>query len=124
MRNDHSINNLQVSLDVINTLKGEFDELINSKRLKSQITTIGELIRVLWNRNLFYSDANTKNLILTHITCNKQKDVIHEYIKSLVGAKDSIGPQNVYGNIFCCCFLLHMHIIFSVHFHLYCSKTS
>lgn len=100
MRDDHPINNLQVSLNVIDCLIAEFEDSINSKRLKSQITTIGELIRALWNRNLFYSDENTKDQIFKYITCNKQKDIIREYITSLVATGDFNGPQNVYGNIF------------------------
>lgn len=101
MRNDdHPINHLQVSLDIVHCLLDEFEGSVNSKRLKSQITTIGELIRVLWNRDLFYSDANTKSHILKYIKCNEQRDIIQEYIESLVVTKDFNDRQNVYGNMF------------------------
>lgn len=99
MPDDHPINNLQISFDTIDCLLAEFEDSINSKRLKSQITTVGELIRVLCNRNLFYSDENTKNNIFKYITCNNQKDIIQQYIASLTATDDFNGPQNVYGKI-------------------------
>lgn len=108
MLDDHPINNLQISLNVLDCLLAEFEDSISSKRLKSQITTIGDLIRVLWNRNLFYSDANTKNHIFKYITCSKQKDIIQQYIQSLIANDDFNGPpQNVYGNLRVCFFFFN-----------------
>lgn len=97
MRDDHFINNLKISSHILDCLRAEFEELINSKRLTSQITTIGQLIRVLWNRNLFFSDENTKNNIFKYIESNEQRHIIQEYIASLIGDDHFDGPQNVYG---------------------------
>lgn len=99
MRDDNPINNLQISSDILSCLRAEFEESINSKRLTSQITTIEQLIRVLWNRNLFYSDENTKSHIFKYIRSSEQRDIIQGYITSLTATDDFNGPQNVYGSI-------------------------
>lgn len=120
MQYDHPINKIQIPLDAINDLLDEFDGSINSKRIKSQITTISELIRVLWNRNLFYSDAHTRKHISKYIACDKQRDIIHEYITSLITNEPFNGPQNVYGNIFFMC----LYIKCSDHFESFISAIS
>lgn len=102
MRNGHSINNLQISSDTLSCLRAEFDESINSKRLSSQITSIEQLIRVLWNRNLFNSDENTKNHIFKYIQCTEHRAIIQDYINSLNTIDNHNASQNVYGSF---CFL-------------------
>lgn len=99
MRSDHSINNLQISSDILSCLQAEFEESINSKRLSSQIASIDQLIRALWNRNLFYSDENTKNNILKYIQCNEHRAIIQDFIASLTTTDNLNGPQNVYGTV-------------------------
>lgn len=100
MRDDHSINNLQISSDILSCLRAEFEESIDSKRLSSKITSIEQLIRVLWNRNLFYGDENTKHQIFKYIQCNEHRNIIQDYITSLTAIDNLNGQQNVYGSIF------------------------
>lgn len=99
MQSDQGVNNLQISSDIIGHLLDDFERSINSIRLQSQITTIGELICVLWKRNLFGGDATaTQNQILKHIACNTQRDTIRAYITSLAANENANGSQNAYGN--------------------------
>lgn len=76
MKNSHPIYGISISSEILDCLLEEFEEFINSKRSRSRISTIADLIDVLCKRNVFFTDAQ-------HVT-----DIIHKYLPS--GVRDTI----------------------------------
>lgn len=93
----HPIHNLKISTDIIDCLLEEFGEIINSKRLRSQINTIAELIDVIWKRNIFSNDQNALNTILKYISVSEEREVVQNYIGILDQNGSADGSTNVYG---------------------------
>lgn len=81
-----------VSTHLMNCLLDEFNEKINSKRVKSRITTIEDLIQVLWNRNSLQGDD-----VLKYVCNNEQRDIVCSYINSLCYSENVDGSGNRYG---------------------------
>lgn len=97
MRYSHPVHNINISSDLLDCLVEEFEELINSKRLRSQISKISELIDVLWKRNIFHSDKSASNTLLKYISNDSQREVVRNYIGVLNLSGNADGSGNVYG---------------------------
>lgn len=95
----YSIDKLQISSHLLNDLIDEFDAEINSKRQKSRIHKISELIDILWKRNLFQANASeTLAVIFNRIPHDSYQETIKNYIVYLNhGNQISNGAVNVYG---------------------------
>lgn len=100
MRNSHPVQNINISSDIIDCLLEEFDGFINSKRLKSRISKISELIDVLWKRNIFYTDQHVSNTIYKYISNANQRDIVRNYINILNSNGNVNNVGNVYGMFF------------------------
>ncbi|XP_055323671.1 uncharacterized protein LOC129578715 [Sitodiplosis mosellana] len=99
MRQSHPVHKLNISSDIIDCLLEEFDGVINSKRLRSRIGKISELIDVLWKRNSFSSDQHVSNTIFKYVRTDEQRDVIRNYISILNSNGNVDHSGNVYAKI-------------------------
>lgn len=87
---------IPISPDLLKSFLDEFDDGINSKRLKSRITTIEDLIQILSNRNLLHSDQSIMK-ITKYFSNNEQRKIVREYIHSLYCSVPVGNPRNIYG---------------------------
>lgn len=97
MRNSHPIHKINISSDILDCLLEEFDGFINSKRLRSRISKISELIDVLCKRNIFTSDQCVSSTIFKYIPTVDQRDIIRNYIDVLSSNGNVENSGNVYG---------------------------
>lgn len=97
MRQSHPVHQLNVSSDVVDCLLDEFDGVINSKRLRSRIGKISELIDVLWKRNSFSNNQHISNTIYKYLRSDEHRDIVGNYI-SILNSNESVDHlENVYG---------------------------
>lgn len=99
MFHPHPIHKLQIPSHILHDLIDEFDVEINSKRLKSKINKISDLIDILWKRNLFQTNnSETLSVILNRISHNSHQETIKSYLSFLSHENRMInGTENVYG---------------------------
>lgn len=97
MANSHPIHSLQVPIDILDCLLNEFDEVINSKRLRSRIRHISELIDVLWKRLIFSTDESALVTICKNLSNSEQRAITRSYANSLMQNGNPNNFQNVYG---------------------------
>lgn len=81
----HPLQSLVVSTEMLNDLKGDFESEINSRRLKSKITSISDLIYVLHKRNVI--NRTNYNIILQNVldrfSSVSDKTTIEDFVYSL-----------------------------------------
>lgn len=87
MRSDQIVNMLQ-----------DFDKIINSKRLRSQITKASEWLTILGKRNIF-STENSLNSIQRYFPA-AERDLVREFANNFNRNQNNDDLENVYGNIF------------------------
>lgn len=97
MRNSHPIHKINLSSDILDCLLEEFDGFINSKRLRSRISKISELIDILCKRNIFSSNQCVSSTIFKYISTGDQRDIIRNYIEILSSNENVENSGNVYG---------------------------
>lgn len=97
MRQSHPVHQLNVSSDLVDCLLEEFDGVINSKRLRSRIGKISELIDVLWKRNSLYNNQHISNTIYKYLRSDEQRDIIGNYISILNSNGNVDHSENIYG---------------------------
>lgn len=95
----HPIHKLQIPSHILHDLIDEFDVEINSKRLKSKINKVSDLIDILWKRNLFQTNTNeTLSVIFNKISHDSYQETIKSYLHVLSHENQMInGIENVYG---------------------------
>lgn len=111
----HPVHSLNISADIIDCLLEEFDSIINSKRLRSRINKIVEVIDILWKRNIFYIDQNVSNTIFKYVSTAEKRDIIQNYINTLTQNGNVDGSVNVYGM----CEALNAKLIWSIELKLF-----
>lgn len=80
----HPIHNLLITSGTLTNLIDEFDYLINSKRLRSRIHRLSELIDILWKRNLFQNNGNgIIAIFVSHFSSLEQQNILKDYIECL-----------------------------------------
>ncbi|XP_031618087.1 uncharacterized protein LOC116337558 isoform X2 [Contarinia nasturtii] len=95
----HPIHSISVSSNVMDSLLREFEGYINSKRLKSRITKIVDLIDVLWKRNVFLTDLQSvTNIIQKYLPKTEQRE-IWNYLSSLDPNEGIANSGNRYAKI-------------------------
>lgn len=101
MKNLHPVHNLKISTDIIDCLLEEFKGIINSKRLRSRIKDIAEIIDVIWKRNIFAVDLKALDTIFKYISVGYERDVVRNYVSILNQNGNADGLVNVYGMCIC-----------------------
>lgn len=99
MTEDHPINNIKVSSNIMFCLLNEYEYLIHSKRLKSKIFSISDLLKKICNRNSHHMDLNIFKHITKHFPCIEEINIINSYIQSLFNIEANEIESNVYGKI-------------------------
>lgn len=97
MNESHRIQTLQISTDILDCLLEEFSDVINSKRLRSRISQVKDLIDALWKRNAFYLDQNAIVTICKYLLNSEQRDITRSYVNSLGQNQTVDNIENVYG---------------------------
>lgn len=97
MRRSHPIHSISISSNILDCLLEEFDEIINSKRLRSRISQVSELVDILWKRNTLQTDQNALVTICKYLVNSEQRQHTRSYIDSLNQTADLDNTANVYG---------------------------
>lgn len=93
-----AIRSVRVPADTLENLIGEFRRDINSKRSESRISSLAELIELLYKRNLL---RNQTSEILLHTVLSSvnpsEQQIVREFLKCLLKDDECLGEENVYG---------------------------
>lgn len=97
-----AIRSVYVPVDTLENLVGEFRRDINSKRSESKISSLAELIELLYKRNLLRNQTSEILLrtVLSSVSPSDQK-IIRDFLKCLLRDDELLGEENVYGEFAC-----------------------
>lgn len=89
--------NKPISPELLDRLLEEFGGFVNSKRIRSRINTISELINLLWKQNVFYADKNVLKTISKYISSEEQNSEMHCHLNTLCQNENAYNSGNIYG---------------------------
>lgn len=89
--------NQQISTKPLDCLLEEFGEHVNSKRIRSRINTISDLMNVLYKRNVFYTEKNALKTISKYITSEEQQNELYCHLNSSCHIENDQNSGNIYG---------------------------
>lgn len=96
IKDAHAIRTIHISTEILIRLVDEFVECINSKRIQSRIVTIEDLIKILWKRDILYSDHNIRSIV-KYFPNSDHRDIIKSFITYLNGSDILGNSGNNYG---------------------------
>lgn len=94
---EKNIHNLKINSDIVD----QFDLCINSNRVKSRISTLGELIDILWQRNVTsFNDSTFYSKIPREFSIKNYQNLINTYVEWLrkKGKREGNTPMNHFIN--------------------------
>lgn len=99
MMGSHPLHSLQIPTEILNNFIIDFQRDINSNRIKSRISSIGDLIDVLWKRNMFRKNNYDSALceMLNYFVRLEDKEKIRQYVNDLDNDDDFTKNENQYG---------------------------